>query len=332
MNALEAYAAAAARGMDIVAAATDAALASLALPHAEVLALRSLHAAYFGRTTNSAKQARARVEAQSRGHGIGTLMRIEKHAARVKDVNKKWDLRLALCQAPADRVDDVARRMLAKWRKPAQPREGVTRVIHANGLATLRITGRLADMQDVLGNLDKAAPVQSFLDMFFGRAGAARAELVTNVLIPLGDLATIASGLGDDLVLQLTNGGTITGLEFMQRRVREAGFATLLTPAGQAVALGRTQRFANEVQRMMLMAESAFCNWDGCHCPADECEAHHLVPWSSGGGTDLPNLTLVCPFHNGWNDDVGGARHGHLARIDGKVRRIFADRDGPATS
>lgn len=334
MNALESFAAAAARGMAIIAdvgellsGAADAvaALRRLGLPRAEALALIALHETYFGPTTNSAKQRRAR----GTGHGIGTLLRIEQHARRVKDVNKKWDLRVALCAAPADSVDAEARRLLAQWRQPAQPVKGVKRTFHANGLASLRITADAADIQDIIGNLDSDAPVESFLAGFFGGAAApARAALTTNVLITLEEMVTIASGQGDDLVLQLTNGATITGLEYMQRRIHDAGFATLLTPAGQAVALGRTQRFANEVQRMMLMAETPVCPWDDCRHPADECQVHHIVPWSRGGATDLPNLTLICPFHNGWNDDAGPARHGHLARSGGVVRRIFADRPG----
>lgn len=29
------------------------------------------------------------------------------------------------------------------------------------------------------------------------------------------------------------------------------------------------------------------------------CHAHHLVPWSEGGGTDLAAGILLCPLHHG---------------------------------
>jgi predicted restriction endonuclease len=32
--------------------------------------------------------------------------------------------------------------------------------------------------------------------------------------------------------------------------------------------------------------------------PLDWCDAHHIVPWSAGGSTNLSNLILLCRHHH----------------------------------
>ena len=59
--------------------------------------------------------------------------------------------------------------------------------------------------------------------------------------------------------------------------------------------------------RRALVARDRDCVFNGCHRPATWCDGHHLVWWTRGGKTELPNLALVCGRHHrmlheeGWN-------------------------------
>lgn len=69
--------------------------------------------------------------------------------------------------------------------------------------------------------------------------------------------------------------------------------------------LGRARRIASPDQRLALFAAERGCTCPGCDVPADKCEVHHINEWSTGGTTDITNLTLACPpnhklIGNGW--------------------------------
>ena len=40
------------------------------------------------------------------------------------------------------------------------------------------------------------------------------------------------------------------------------------------------------------------CQTAGCSIPAAWCEAHHRVPFSKGGRSDLADGAMLCPFHH----------------------------------
>lgn len=125
-----------------------------------------------------------------------------------------------------------------------------------------------------------------------------------------------------DVVVQLTNGATMTGAELVRRAFTEHGYVTLIHPVEGPVNLYRTSRFASAKQRLMAAAENPVCPWPECHYPADECQVHHLNAWKNGGETNPGNLTIACPYHNGVNDDDPNAPplRGHLARVNGTIR------------
>lgn len=125
-----------------------------------------------------------------------------------------------------------------------------------------------------------------------------------------------------DVVVQLTNGATMTGAELVRRAFTEHGYVTLIHPVEGPVNLYRTSRFASAKQRLMAAAENPVCPWPECRYPADECQVHHLNAWKNGGETNPRNLTIACPYHNGVNDDDPNAPplRGHLARVNGTIR------------
>ncbi|WP_296089053.1 HNH endonuclease signature motif containing protein [uncultured Corynebacterium sp.] len=138
----------------------------------------------------------------------------------------------------------------------------------------------------------------------------------------LGADSAYGSDSDGDVVVQLTNGATMTGAELVRRAFTEHGYVTLIHPVEGPVNLYRTSRFASAKQRLMAAAENPVCPWPECRYPADECQVHHLNAWKNGGETNPRNLTIACPYHNGVNDDDPNAPplRGHLARVNGTIR------------
>jgi hypothetical protein len=67
---------------------------------------------------------------------------------------------------------------------------------------------------------------------------------------------------------------------------------------GTPIDVGRAKRTIPPGLRRALDDRDRGCQWEGCAAPADWCDAHHVVPWSEGGATDLANLTLLCRTHH----------------------------------
>ena len=64
-------------------------------------------------------------------------------------------------------------------------------------------------------------------------------------------------------------------------------------------------------QRKAMNLRDKECTTVGCSVPAEFCEAHHKVPWSRGGNTDLEDGKLLCPFHHHRAHDPGWITHHH---------------------
>jgi Domain of unknown function (DUF222)/HNH endonuclease len=67
---------------------------------------------------------------------------------------------------------------------------------------------------------------------------------------------------------------------------------------GLPLYLGRRQRYFNRAQRRALGIRDGGCRAPGCTAPVGWCDAHHILPWSEGGPTDISNGILLCPFHH----------------------------------
>jgi hypothetical protein len=66
----------------------------------------------------------------------------------------------------------------------------------------------------------------------------------------------------------------------------------------EVLRMGRTARTATPAQLRALAIRDGGCVIPGCDRPPDWCDAHHLVPWTHGGLTDIANLGLVCRPHH----------------------------------
>lgn len=67
---------------------------------------------------------------------------------------------------------------------------------------------------------------------------------------------------------------------------------------GDVLDVGRRRRLVTLAQRRALAARDRGCVFTGCDRPPSWCDAHHLVPWTRGGPTDLDNLVLLCSRHH----------------------------------
>lgn len=72
----------------------------------------------------------------------------------------------------------------------------------------------------------------------------------------------------------------------------------VLDPAGVPIELGRQVRLFTGPQREALARRDARCRFPGCDRPSRYTDAHHLVPWTSGGPTTLSNGLLLCRYHH----------------------------------
>ncbi|WP_234948125.1 HNH endonuclease signature motif containing protein [Corynebacterium sp. CNCTC7651] len=143
---------------------------------------------------------------------------------------------------------------------------------------------------------------------------------IINVQLP--DWVSILEGRGDEVILGLTDGTTMTGAEFLQRFVATKANhleAALFKPGEGAVNLYRMDRFANAKQRDLASMVNPVCPWPDCTSPAVHNQAHHVTPWKHGGQTNLNNLVMVCRYHNHVNDDdVGRRKRGRIEIRNGE--------------
>ncbi|ASK66034.1 hypothetical protein CFK39_09650 [Brachybacterium avium] len=72
---------------------------------------------------------------------------------------------------------------------------------------------------------------------------------------------------------------------------------TITDAGGEILHLGRSRRLASRAQRRALRLRDMTCSFPGCH-QSQHLDAHHVVPWSEGGPTDIDGLALLCRRHH----------------------------------
>jgi hypothetical protein len=72
---------------------------------------------------------------------------------------------------------------------------------------------------------------------------------------------------------------------------------------GRSLYLGRSRRLGSVDQYLALVGEEGMGSAPGAAVPPAFCQIHHITSWLAGGGTDLPNLTLVGPVAHAGVDD-----------------------------
>lgn len=85
---------------------------------------------------------------------------------------------------------------------------------------------------------------------------------------------------------------------------------------GNVAALGSPQRLFTARQRAALSVRDGGCRFGDCPRPPSWCEAHHIVPWSRGGPTDVANGILLCRHHHLLVHDEGWRIERRAAEFD----------------
>src|SRR2546421_1551340 len=96
---------------------------------------------------------------------------------------------------------------------------------------------------------------------------------------------------------ELEGGGTVPA-ETVQRYACDSAISRITGQAELEHELNHASRTLPAPTRRALEARDRHCVFPGCTRPATWCDGHHLVWWTRGGATALPNLALLCRPHH----------------------------------
>lgn len=96
---------------------------------------------------------------------------------------------------------------------------------------------------------------------------------------------------------ELDGGGTVPA-ETVQRYACDSALVRMTGRTELEHELNHATRTLPASTRRALEARDRRCVWPGCGRPSDWCDGHHLVWWTRGGETALPNLALLCRPHH----------------------------------
>lgn len=294
----------------------------------QVSAWAGVREVYFGATSYTRKQARALQLA--RRFSLHQLVLIERRLKRLP-VNERWAPRLELLQVGGNyrALEQAARDLLPDDSRT--PEDGVRFSKSKNGKRKFSGSGDehvLAALEQRLRDgLDTSRPAGPQLfsrltKILEGDAGVQVPVPRPIVAVAAEQHVAILADSGDDVLLGLTDGTTITGAEYVAALMGEIfpSEVALVHPEEGPVNLYRTQRVANSKQRDLARIATPMCPVPDCRVSADLCEFHHTQAWSQGGETNLANLVPLCRYHNRVNhDDPRHAnRRGRIERIRGR--------------
>lgn len=113
-------------------------------------------------------------------------------------------------------------------------------------------------------------------------------------------LESLRAELGTAQVLGTSGSGhdTITAAQARRLACNAALIPAVLGAQSQLLDLGKAKRLFSAGQRRALLLSHPQCQAERCTIPGTWCEAHHWLPWSQGGATDLKNAVLLCAHHH----------------------------------
>jgi Domain of unknown function DUF222. len=114
-----------------------------------------------------------------------------------------------------------------------------------------------------------------------GRVYGQRKPIV-RVHVAERDLATRAGSAS------LDSGDTVS-VATAERLACADGYRPIVVRLDGGIDVGRSQRLFTDRQREALAARWGGCAMPGCNRPPSWCEAHHGIPWSRGGPSDVGN-------------------------------------------
>lgn len=288
-----------------------------------------VHDTYFG-TTRFTRQQRTCLDA-ARKFPLSQLVYMEQRLKDVPSPSKRWRVRRKLLKhcSTHQYLKDQADKLIPKTPK-APPQDTLTITRSNQGKRTLSVTANERDIADIehylRQGLDPDTPanpqmLRRYLDLIRGDGttpGVPHAVPRPIVVATMEQHEQIVSGDGDEVILGLSDGTTMTGAEYLT--LEHGGEVALFHPQYGAVNLYRVERFANEKQRDLARVSLTVCAWPGCRIGSDFCEVHHMIAWSEGGETNMVNLVMLCPYHNRVNADNPNHKNtrGVMKRVGGR--------------
>lgn len=155
----------------------------------------------------------------------------------------------------------------------------------------------------VFGEDRRTRPQKSF-DAFIGllqagiradaqATGSLHSVATVNVVVSLDHLV---SGVGHAFLDDVDEAISAAGA---QEIACDAGYRLHITGShGEPLFQGDRKRFFTAAQRRSLAVRDGGCVWPQCTSPPSWTHAHHVIPVSEGGPTDIDNGTLLCPYHH----------------------------------
>jgi hypothetical protein len=125
------------------------------------------------------------------------------------------------------------------------------------------------------------------------KAGGTSATIV--VTMTLDQLLAALDAAG---VCPLDTGAQISAGEARRLACGAGIIPAVLGGKSCVLDLGRKARYYNQHQRIALALRDQGCTTEGCDRPPALCHAHHDIPWSEGGPTDLNHGRLLCGHHH----------------------------------
>ena len=282
--------------------------------------------------------------AEARQLSLEYLEMVNKHAKKLNTRGAAWKLRAELIayEGTLEEVEAYAKKRVTEQSGDTKKKPGVRLGRVVDGLRTISITDTQRRITDLEKTLDAGikhdedqprseALLEPFWDLVEGTGtgtGLIKPEYRTVIAIGLEDFEKVSCGKGDDVVVALSDGTTMTGAEFinaaMEGALGDKLYVGLFHPTAGPVNLYEA-RFASDKLRTLAMAENLVCPWPDCNVPADRCQVHHIDAHKNGGHTKPSNLTMLCKYHNGVNDDgpatLGRKKRGRRKPSRGRMRR-----------
>ena len=323
-------------------------IAGLGFSLSEVKTWKRTAKAFMGPADSPRVQRETVAAAEQAGLSIAHLTMINRPAAHLTARGQAWKLRAELVAMTGshEEVNAYATARVAELLGPTPKEPGMRFSRPKDGMCTVTVTDtqrRITDFEKTLDAVSEvrasnAAPgsqtvakkrsrelLDSLWEHLDSGAGLVTPAYRTVIAIGLEDCVKVLSGEGNDVIIALSDGTTMTGAEMlsalMAGQLGSEIFAGLFHPVHGPVNL-YSARFASAKQRILATAENLVCPWPDCNVPADRCHSHHIHPHNLGGPTEPTNLTMLCKYHNGVNDDNPNAppRNGRVHREGGRVR------------
>lgn len=291
---------------------------------------------FFGPADSPNVQRDSVALAEARQLSLEYLEMVNKHAKKLNTRGAAWKLRAELIahEGTLDEVNEYGKQHVTEEGGDKQKQRGVRVGQAIDGLRTISITytqRRITDLEKTLDagiKHDEDQPrSEALLEPFWdlvegGGTGLIKPAYRTVIAIGLDDFAKVSCGPGDEVIVALSDGTTMTGAEFinaaMEGALGDKLYVGLFHPTAGPVNLYEA-RFASDKLRPLAMAENLVCPWPDCNVSADRCQVHHIDAHKHGGHTKPSNLTMLCKYHNGVNnDDPDGQRN---KRRPGKPKR-----------